>query len=67
VYIYRIYIISITLDQTLSNNIVVSISIIDKYTLLKEYKGFTNVFSKKVASILSRNVYIKYTIDIKDR
>jgi hypothetical protein len=62
-----VYIIPIILNQTLSNDIVVSVSIIDKYTLLEEYKGFTNMFSKKVAGILPRNVYIKYTINIKDR
>jgi hypothetical protein len=45
----------------------ISANIIDKYTLLEEYKGFINIFSKKVASILSQNVYIKYTINIKDR
>jgi hypothetical protein len=45
---------------------VVNTSIIDEYTLLEEYKGFTNVFSKKVVGILSRNAYVKYTINIKD-
>jgi hypothetical protein len=63
---YIVYITPTTLDQTLSNNIVVSVSIIDKCTLLEEYKGFINVFSKKAAGMLPRNIRVKYTIDIKD-
>jgi hypothetical protein len=45
---------------------VVGASIIDECTLLEEYEGFADVFSKKAAGILPRNARVKYTIDIED-
>jgi Reverse transcriptase (RNA-dependent DNA polymerase) len=63
---YIAYITPATLDQTSSNDMVVSASITDEYTLPEEYEGFADVFSEKAVGMLPRNARVKHTIDIED-